>query len=186
MRWVGVAGVCFAFACGGAQGIGGEPDGGPVGGISPDGGPDAGPDGGPVTTTTPPDGTTTPPDAGPLKYSWPPPRQGYVNPIPAENAKAGDPNWQKGYTNAYALQIEAYADRVSASPGDTVNLMVRSAGDSTASWSLYRIGYYNNAGASRAIGRRRSASPFPATRSPVCISSASSGRITSARSFRWW
>ena len=154
MRWVGVAGVCFAFACGGAPGIGGT-DGGPVGGIAPDGGPDAGPDGGPdggldggpVTTTTPPDGTTTPPDAGPLQYSWPPPRQGYVNPIPAENAKAGDPNWQKGYTNAYALQIEAYADRVSASPGDTVDLMVRSTGDSTASWSLYRIGYYNNAGA---------------------------------------
>ncbi|HEX4382288.1 MAG TPA: N,N-dimethylformamidase beta subunit family domain-containing protein [Myxococcales bacterium] len=109
----------------------------------PDGGPgDASPDGGPTTTQTSPS-----PDAGPLSYSWPPSREGYVNPIPAENAKPGDPSWQKGFTNAFALQIEAYADHVSASPGDAVKLMVRSAGDSTASWALYRIGWYNGAGA---------------------------------------
>src|SRR5579859_5594970 len=110
MRWVGVAGVLFAFACGGAaQGTGGAPDSGPAGG-GVDGG-----DGGPVTSTDPPppDQQTQAPDAGPLAYSWPPARPGYVNPIPAENARQGDFNWQKGFTNAFALQIEAYADRVS-------------------------------------------------------------------------
>ena len=160
MRWVGVAGVCFVFACGqgAAQGSGGTVDGGPGdtgntsnGGSTLDGGAITAttlPDGGTVTTTPPPPidetGTGLPPG---VKWTWPPSRPGYVNPIPAENAKAGDPNWQKGYINAYALQIEAYADRVSANPGDTVKLMVRSAGDSTAGWSLYRIGYYGGAGA---------------------------------------
>jgi hypothetical protein len=161
MRWAGVVGLCFVFACGqgATQGSGGGAgDGGTGVGDLPDGG-STSTDGGPITTSTQPDGgpatTTNSPPLGEtdtglppgVKWTWPPSRPGYLNPIPAENAKAGDPNWQKGYTNAYALQIEAYADRVSANPGDTVNLMVRSAGDSTAGWSLYRIGYYNNAGA---------------------------------------
>jgi hypothetical protein len=70
-----------------------------------------------------------------------------VNPIAAENAKSGDPQWMNGFNRPKLQQIEAYADRVSAKAGEQVNLMVRSAGDSTAVWALYRIGWYGGAGA---------------------------------------
>jgi hypothetical protein len=137
--WGGVVGVIFAFAC--QQGA--TPDQIVEG---PDGGdthvpPDAGPDGGP------PD--AGPPDAGPFSHpGWPPPRPGYLNPIPAENQQSGDASWNRGYTRPSARQLEGYADRVSASAGDTVKLMVRTVEPgSTASWTLYRIGWYGGAGA---------------------------------------
>ena len=71
-----------------------------------------------------------------------------MSPIPAENQRTGDASWRSGFSNPWAQQIEAYADRVSAAAGDTVRLMVRS--DSTghsAAWTLYRIGWYGGAGA---------------------------------------
>jgi hypothetical protein len=168
MRWVGVLGACLVFACGqGAaqgggnfeqtDGGGGTPDSGTVGqpdSGSPDAGPpDAGPpdagDGGSIGIVDPPPGDTGIPPGS--TWTWPPARPGYVNPIVAENAKTGDPAWQKGFTNAFARQIEGYADRVSAKAGDPVNLMVRSAGDSTATWTLYRLGWYGGAGARQII-----------------------------------
>src|SRR5690348_5790429 len=123
--WRGlVVGVVLASACQQAGLVEGDGDGGPQN-ITTDGGrPDGGPtDGGSGEHLKHPD--------------WPPPRNGYVNPIPAENQRAGDPSWDN-FTRSSAGQLEAYADRVSAKAGDTVTLMVRAAsGASNANWTLY-------------------------------------------------
>src|SRR5581483_8577771 len=139
--WGGVVGVLFAFACqqgGSLLDVSQAPDGGPDTRFPPltDGGP---PDAGP------PD--AGPPDAGPFSHpGWPPPRPGYLNPIPAENQRQGD--WSWNHIARSSGQIEGYADRVSATAGDTVKLMVRTdqPGEG-ASWTLYRIGWYGGAGA---------------------------------------
>src|SRR5437588_7619820 len=145
MRWWGWAGLLLLFGCRQADpgtvsgGDGGNPsietdagrpgtDGGD-GGSPHDGGPDGGTDG----------GMSLP--------RYPGNRLGYVNPIPAENQHTGDPNWRSGFSNPYAKQIEGYADRVSAKAGDAVRLMVRSDAARSASWTLYRIGWYGGAGA---------------------------------------
>ena len=129
-RWLAFA--CLAAllaACGGAPsqrtnlgdggGIG-DPDGGPP--------PDAGPDGGH------PD--AGPPDAGsfyPLRPS----------PIAAENQRAGDGGWQCANYNP---GLAGYPDRTSYLPGDTVTIRAAFAsGATTASWQLWRMGYYGGA-----------------------------------------
>ncbi|HZX95835.1 MAG TPA: N,N-dimethylformamidase beta subunit family domain-containing protein [Myxococcales bacterium] len=137
MRWAGVVGAVFLISCsqGGLPGLVQAPDGGT-----------GGSDGG--SQLNPPDGGTDhdPVDDG-VRH-WPPSRAGYVNPITAENQRQGDPSWNRGFTNPWAAQIEAYADRVSAKPGDVVQLMARSdRPGATASWTLYRIGWYGGAGA---------------------------------------
>ena len=78
--------------------------------------------------------------------SWPPERPGYVNPIPAENALAGDPAWASG-TDATAHEIEGYADRISVRAGDTVAVHASADVATTATWNLYRFGWYGGAGA---------------------------------------
>src|SRR5437870_5140368 len=82
--------------------------------------------------------------AGPRK--WPPLRPGYVNPIPDENALAGNPDWLSG-PDATAHEIEGYADRISARAGDTLSVQVSSSIFTTATWVLYRIGWYGGTGA---------------------------------------
>ena len=137
MRRVGWLGLVFAFACQQGASPGDDPDGGDHTVVTPqDGGGDGGhPDGGP--------------DAGPYSHpGWPPPRPGYLNPIPGENQRQGDAFWNRGFSKPWAAQVEAYADRVSAPAGATVNLMVRTdQPGSSASWALYRIGWYGGAGA---------------------------------------
>ncbi len=87
-------------------------------------------------------------DAGVQHPDWPPARPGYVNPIPPENRRQGDASWNRGFTRPNAAQLEAYADRVSAKAGESVSLMVRSSRiGCSASWTLYRIGWYGGAGA---------------------------------------
>jgi len=141
MRWWGAAaGIALAFACqqgAGTPGVVIDPDGGTPFIPQPDGGPgDAGP----------PD--AGPPDAGPFSHpGWPPPRPGYLNPIPAENQHTGDPSWNRGFVRSRS-EVEAYADRVSATAGSTVKLMVSTDEPGTsAAWTLYRIGWYGGAGA---------------------------------------
>ncbi|MFL5292480.1 MAG: N,N-dimethylformamidase beta subunit family domain-containing protein, partial [Myxococcales bacterium] len=140
-RWVGLVVVAqLAFAC--QQG--GSPDDGDAGPqqIITDAGVDAGhPDGGDG-------GTDAGFDAGVHHPDWPPARPGYVNPIPPENQRQGDASWNRGFTKPDASQLEAYADRVSAKAGDSVNLMVRSSRSGcNGNWTLYRIGWYGGAGA---------------------------------------
>ncbi len=82
---------------------------------------------------------------GDVRRPWPAGRPAsYVNPIPAENARAGDPGWQDG-VGSHA--IEAYTDRVSARAGDQVSVQVRSDAAHPARWALYRLGWYGGAGA---------------------------------------
>src|SRR5438105_13343128 len=81
---------------------------------------------------------------------WPPSRSGYANPIPAENQRSGDPAWDRGFNRSNRGQLEAYADRVSANAGDTIQLMVRSdRNGASASWALFRLGWYGAAGPPR-------------------------------------
>ncbi len=95
----------------------------------------------------PPDGGTT---TSPAR-TWPPPRPGYVSPIPGENALPGDGQWDQG-REAYARQIELYLDRVSVSAGAAVRVMASADGPHTATWTLYRFGWYGGAGARRVAG----------------------------------
>ena len=138
MRWACLIAALAFVACGSST-AGGEGDGGTIGtGGGGTGGGSHG-DGGTGGGTT--DGGTG--HTGP--WRWPPARNGYVSPIAAENALPGDPNWQKGYQKPWAAQIEAYANRVSAQAGDTVQLMVRSDTAMSVSWTLYRLGWYGGA-----------------------------------------
>ena len=124
----------------------------------PGGSTDPGVDGGPGNSS----GNST-------THRWPPPRPGYVNPIPAENANRGDPSWNTGFTNPPRGQLAAYADRVSAKAGDTFNVMAASAPTRTTSWTLFRLGWYDGAGArplasgSTSIGAQRPCPPAAGT-----------------------
>src|SRR3954468_4482087 len=162
MRWAGVVGAVFLISCsqGGLPGLVQAPDGGT-----------GGSDGG--SQLNPPDGGTDhdPVDDG-VRH-WPPSRAGYVNPITAENQRQGDPSWNRGFTNPWAAQIEAYADRVSAKPGDVVQLMARSdRPGATASWTLYRIGWYGGAGA-----RALTSGPVQVPAQGACSNNTQTGLI---------
>ena len=155
--------VSFAlFACsqsGAKTGGDGGPGsiGGGDGGVQGDGGQTDGGDGGIISQ----------------KDRYPGDRTNYVNPIPGENAKAGDPNWQKGYYEAWAKQVQGYLDRVSASAGDSVKVMVSSDSAQSAAWTLYRIGWYGGAGA-RALTKGAVALGSQ----PACSHDATSGLVT--------
>jgi DNA-binding beta-propeller fold protein YncE len=76
---------------------------------------------------------------------WPPAdRQGYVNPIPDENALPGSPDWR----GAQPAQnhILAYADHVSARAGGHVAVRASADQPRDATWSVYRVGWYDGAG----------------------------------------
>ena len=114
------------------------------------------------------------PDAGkpPDGARWPPPREGYANPIPGENQQRGDPSWNRGFSNPWAAQIEAYANRVSAKAGDTVKLMVRSDRGCQMSWTLYRLGWYGGDGA-----RALTSGTAQAGSQPACPKDAGTGLV---------
>src|SRR5438552_1103443 len=114
------------------------------------------------------------PDAGKPTYGarWPPPREGYANPIPGENQQRGDPSWNRGFSNPWAAQIEAYANRVSAKAGDTVKLMVRSDRGCQMSWTLYRLGWYGGDGA-----RALTSGTAQAGSQPACPKDAGTGLV---------
>ena len=106
---------------------------------------------------------------------WPPERPGYVNPVPAENQLSGDPSWSRGFNRSNRGQIDAYADRVSASAGDTVQLMVRSDRiGASASWALFRLGWYGGAGARRILG---STQPLSLGDQPACPPDPATGLV---------
>jgi DNA-binding beta-propeller fold protein YncE len=77
--------------------------------------------------------------------AWPPSRPGYANPIPAENLLDGTADWAGGAPAAPA--IEAYADHVSASVGQAVQVMARTDHPRSVHWQVFRLGWYNGAGA---------------------------------------
>ncbi|HTO97644.1 MAG TPA: N,N-dimethylformamidase beta subunit family domain-containing protein [Myxococcales bacterium] len=62
------------------------------------------------------------------------------SPIAEENQRCGDRGWQ---LDAPSDQIAAYADRTSALPGESVVVHAGAAAATSASWQLYRLGYYD-------------------------------------------
>jgi hypothetical protein len=99
---------------------------------------------------------------------------GYTNPIPAENALPGDPLWtvkngdgapSGGAAVRRPLHVEAYADRVSARAGDTIEVMAHipaaSGGPMGVHWTLYRLGWYGGAGARKLLEGSATAGPQP-------------------------
>jgi len=146
--WGVLVAVSLAFACR-QSGMGSVLD------VRPDGG-----DGGP--------GAVPP-------TRWPPSRSGYTNPIPAENQRSGDPAWDRGFNRSNRGQLEAYADRVSANAGDTIQLMVRSdRNGASASWALFRLGWYGGAGARRILSSSR---PVFVGAQPACPPDATTGLV---------
>ena len=72
---------------------------------------------------------------------------GYVNPIPAENARDGEPAWGMGADSNGPVQ--AYLDRISARAGDPVEVKVSSDAARRCDMVLDRFGWYGGAGARR-------------------------------------
>ena len=165
-----VCSLVLALACG-------HPAGPPGFDAGLDAGTDAGSDGGSDAGTDA--GTDGGHDAGPVTRVWPPPdRTGYVNPIPAENQKQGDTDLlpTRG-TYGARHQIEGYADRVSARPGDTVKAMVNAdVAGHAASWSLYRIGWYGGAGARKVL----TGTSFTVPVQPACANNTTTGLVRCA------
>ncbi|HET7826675.1 MAG TPA: N,N-dimethylformamidase beta subunit family domain-containing protein [Anaeromyxobacter sp.] len=90
-----------------------------------------------------------PPPPTTLRAPWPVGRApDYANPIPAENARAGEVGLRSG-RQALAHEIEAYADRVSVHAGESLGVHVNVDVAHGLSWTLYRIGWYGGAGARR-------------------------------------
>jgi hypothetical protein len=100
---------------------------------------------------------------------------GYTNPIPAENALAGDPDWAvkrgDGAPSGAAslkrpVHVEAYADRVSVKAGETIQVMANipstAGGPMGVHWTLYRLGWYGGAGARKLAEGTATAGPQPA------------------------
>jgi hypothetical protein len=129
-----------------------EVDGGVAGGVA--GGGDGGGDGG-VAGRCPPGCPPPPPVIGT--------RQPAPNPIPAENARRGNPEWRDG-TPVNARQVELYTSTESVMVGDTVRVMVSSARDAQVQAEVYRLGYYGGAGARRVW----SGGPFNTQKQPEC------------------
>jgi N,N-dimethylformamidase beta subunit-like protein/NHL repeat-containing protein len=95
----------------------------------------------------PPDPVTPPPRASP-----------HVNLVPAENALAGAVDWRL-QVGAPAHEIEGYALRQSAMPGEAVAVAVScSSGAAAFHWTLYRLGYYGGVGA-RAVASGDAVAP---------------------------
>lgn len=62
-----------------------------------------------------------------------------ASPIAAENNKPGDSDWQ---LSNYNPNLAGFTDQTSYLPGETVKVHVGFSNAITATWSLYRLGYY--------------------------------------------
>jgi len=79
--------------------------------------------------------------------------------VTVENSRAGDPSWLDAIHQNEGLQ--AYANRVSASPGTSVDVMVQSNAPQSVQWTLYRLGWYAGAGARRVASGTGRVAPQP-------------------------
>ena len=94
-----------------------------------------------------------------------------MNPTVAENQLAGDVSWNQ-FTRSVGGQVEAYAERVSAKAGESVQIMARSSAAAGASWTLYRLGWYGGAGA-----RQTGAGTAQLGSQPACANEAATGLV---------
>ncbi len=69
------------------------------------------------------------------------------NPIVTENALAGNPRSEWDISGAGDLSIQGFATDISVNKGETVRFKIKSAAAYTI--DIYRLGYYNGAGARR-------------------------------------
>ena len=114
----------------------------------------------------------SPPPPPPAGW-WPPDRGAYVNPIPAENQKPGDPGWAAGtLSDPVGRRLEGFANRVSASPGDSVQVSAHADVARSGSWALYRMGWYGGAGA-----RKVAEGTTAYAAQPVCNGDATLGLV---------
>jgi len=77
------------------------------------------------------------------------PASGLANTITDENAKAGTPGWE--VTQADSPNIDGYTDKTSIAPGETMGFHVSTSPSATYRIRIYRLGWYNGAGA-RLVG----------------------------------
>ena len=134
----------------------------PGGGTGSEGGdsPDAG------STTEPGQGGDGQPDMGPPHK--PPPRP---SPIAAENQLPGSTGWK---LTATSDGLYGFADRQSYAPGDTVAVHAAADAATTASWELYRMGYYGGA-----LGRLiTSGGPVSLPQAAPAVMDSSTGMVT--------
>lgn len=119
-------------------------------------------------------GKSDPPPPSP-RPDWPPSRTQYVNPIPAENQRPGDPTWSSGFTASWNHQVEGFADRVSASAGESVTVRAHASVAKTGKWTLYRLGHYGGAGARKISEGTTSYAPQAA-----CTNNLTTGLVSCA------
>jgi sugar lactone lactonase YvrE len=162
LAWLGLV-VCLLAGCsksaatappscpdneGGPVGYKCSPSTGPTGGLG-------GPDGGTlVTPTCPPQCSTSPSGFT---------RTAGANPIPAENAKAGNPTWRSG-RQSYNHQIDVYASTDSAEAGDSISVKVSTDSAQSVTAEIYRLGWYGGAGARKVWD----GGPFDANKQADC------------------
>jgi VCBS repeat-containing protein len=100
------------------------------------------------------------------------PAAGSANPITDENAKTGTAGWEVG--QADSPNIDGYTDKTSIAPGESLTFRVSTSPSATYRIKIYRLGWYNGAGA-RLVGCL--GSTFQAA--PTCTTtSTGSGRST--------
>lgn len=158
MRWLLVASLFACAACRDTDGLKGVKDKA---------------DGGPVVADLD-GGTTEGDDDGPPRD--PIVREERPNPIPAENARPGDPGWQSGSRTHYTGQVEVYASLDSAKAGDEVAVKVSTDVPTEVRLEVYRLGWYGGAGARKVW----SGGPFPASKQPDCPADPSTGLVECA------
>jgi len=72
-----------------------------------------------------------------------------LNVIERENSIEGNPDWASGRDVTSQGEVFAYADLSSARDGDIVHVMISSNERRSASWTVYRFGWYSGARARR-------------------------------------
>ena len=104
----------------------------------------------------------------------PPWRTARPNPIPAENARAGDRSWRSGRT-ASGGEVEVYLSTDSAVAGEGVAVRVSTSAPGTVhvTGEVFRIGHYGGAGARRTWR----GGPFQVARQPACPMDPGTGRV---------
>ncbi|MBX5484732.1 MAG: hypothetical protein IRZ16_23155 [Myxococcaceae bacterium] len=107
-----------------------------------------------------------PPAPGTLQRSPAP------NPIPAENAKPGDPDWRDGLSS-WSGEVEVYADHESLFAGERLGVKVSTSTASTVSATVYRIGWYGGAGARKVW----SGGPWSTSKQSACTRDGKTGLV---------
>src|SRR5689334_17873001 len=90
-----------------------------------------------------------------------------VNPIICENSKTGTSNEEWDITGAGDENIQGFATDISVNAGQRINFKIKAPG-STYGIKVYRLGYYDNAGA-RFITDVTPSVPLPQAQPQNCV-----------------